>query len=207
MAGSALMQDEELVGQHSRCRRRRRAEHAGHPQVPHRLEHRQQERADHRPHRRIGRHSRRRHPRPDALPAIHRRSQSTTPSHMVKTLIRIPVIANGDITTPEKGQARARRHRRRRHHDRPRRPGPPLAVPRDRTLSENRRASAAGRVTEIHSILLAHLEDLYAFYGPETGFKVARKHISWYTKGDWLVRRPSARNERPAQHRSTDAGR
>ena len=38
-------------------------------------------------------------------------------------------------------------------------------------------------VTEIHSILLAHLEDLYAFYGPETGFKVARKHISWYTKG------------------------
>jgi tRNA-dihydrouridine synthase B len=38
-------------------------------------------------------------------------------------------------------------------------------------------------VAEIHSILLAHLEDLYAFYGPETGFKVARKHISWYTKG------------------------
>ena len=38
-------------------------------------------------------------------------------------------------------------------------------------------------VKEIHSILLAHLEDLYAFYGPETGFKVARKHISWYTRG------------------------
>ena len=26
-------------------------------------------------------------------------------------------------------------------------------------------------------------DSLYAFYGPETGFKVARKHISWYTKG------------------------
>jgi tRNA-dihydrouridine synthase B len=31
--------------------------------------------------------------------------------------------------------------------------------------------------------LLAHLEDLYDFYGIETGVKVARKHISWYTKG------------------------
>ncbi len=29
----------------------------------------------------------------------------------------------------------------------------------------------------------AHLEDLYAFYGEHTGLRVARKHISWYTKG------------------------
>ena len=35
------------------------------------------------------------------------------------------------------------------------------------------------QVVEIHGILLAHLEDLYAFYGPETGFK----DISWYTRG------------------------
>ena len=39
------------------------------------------------------------------------------------------------------------------------------------------------RVAEIHAILQAHLEDLYAFYGIETGVRVARKHISWYTKG------------------------
>ncbi len=39
------------------------------------------------------------------------------------------------------------------------------------------------RVAEIHEILLAHLEDLYDFYGTETGVRVARKHISWYTKG------------------------
>ena len=39
------------------------------------------------------------------------------------------------------------------------------------------------RVSEIHDILLAHLEDLYDFYGTETGVRVARKHISWYTKG------------------------
>ena len=42
---------------------------------------------------------------------------------------------------------------------------------------------APAAVSEIHAILLAHLEDLYDFYGLDTGFKVARKHISWYTKG------------------------
>jgi len=38
-------------------------------------------------------------------------------------------------------------------------------------------------VTEIHQVLIAHLYDLYAFYGADTGVKIARKHISWYTKG------------------------
>ena len=31
--------------------------------------------------------------------------------------------------------------------------------------------------------LLSHLENLYAFYGEHTGVRVARKHISWYSKG------------------------
>jgi tRNA-dihydrouridine synthase B len=38
-------------------------------------------------------------------------------------------------------------------------------------------------VAEIHRVLIAHLHDLYAFYGEYTGVRVARKHISWYTKG------------------------
>jgi tRNA-dihydrouridine synthase B len=38
-------------------------------------------------------------------------------------------------------------------------------------------------VTEIHQVLIAHLHDLYGFYGAERGVRVARKHISWYTKG------------------------
>jgi len=38
-------------------------------------------------------------------------------------------------------------------------------------------------VDEIHRVLLGHVEDLYAFYGTFTGLRVARKHISWYTKG------------------------
>ena len=38
-------------------------------------------------------------------------------------------------------------------------------------------------MAEIHHVLVAHLHDLYAFYGEQTGVRIARKHISWYTKG------------------------
>lgn len=38
-------------------------------------------------------------------------------------------------------------------------------------------------MTEIHQVCREHLADLYAFYGEETGVKIARKHISWYTRG------------------------
>jgi tRNA-dihydrouridine synthase B len=38
-------------------------------------------------------------------------------------------------------------------------------------------------VDEIHRVLVGHLDELYAFYGEHTGVRVARKHISWYTKG------------------------
>ncbi len=102
---------------------------------------------------------------------------------MVKTLIKIPVIANGDITTPEKAKhvldvtgadgimiGRAAQGR------------PWLFREIEHYLKTGEHLPPA-EVMEIHSILLEHLHDLYAFYGPETGFKVARKHISWYTKG------------------------
>ena len=41
----------------------------------------------------------------------------------------------------------------------------------------------APEVREIRRVLVAHLHDLYEFYGEHTGVRVARKHISWYTKG------------------------
>ena len=101
----------------------------------------------------------------------------------VKTEIRIPVIANGDITTPERvkhvleytgadavmiGRA---------------------AQGRPWMFREISHFLATGThlpppaVAEIHRVLVAHLQDLYAFYGEHTGVRVARKHISWYTKG------------------------
>ena len=102
---------------------------------------------------------------------------------MVKTLIRIPVIANGDITTPEKAKhvldvtgadgimiGRAAQ-------------GRPWLFREIEHFLKTGEKMAPAPVSEIHAILLAHLEDLYDFYGLDTGVKVARKHISWYTKG------------------------
>ena len=102
---------------------------------------------------------------------------------LVKTLIRIPVIANGDITTPEKARhvldtsgadgimiGRAAQGR------------PWLFREIEHYLKTGEKLPPAS-VVEIHAILRAHLEELHDFYGQETGFKVARKHISWYTRG------------------------
>jgi len=41
----------------------------------------------------------------------------------------------------------------------------------------------APQVGEIHRVLREHVHELYVFYGEHTGLRVARKHISWYTKG------------------------
>lgn len=38
-------------------------------------------------------------------------------------------------------------------------------------------------MSEIHRVCREHIEDLYGFYGTESGVRIARKHISWYTKG------------------------
>ena len=101
----------------------------------------------------------------------------------VKTLVRIPVIANGDITTPQKARqvleytgadgimiGRA-------------------AQGRPWIFREIEHFLATGEelppplVSEINQVCREHLTDLYAFYGDERGVKIARKHISWYTKG------------------------
>lgn len=102
---------------------------------------------------------------------------------LVKTLVRIPVIANGDISTPQKAKhvlaltgadgvmiGRAAQGR------------PWLFREIEHYLNTGAMLPPP-RVTEIHRILREHLTDLYAFYGEETGLKIARKHISWYTKG------------------------
>jgi len=102
---------------------------------------------------------------------------------LVKSQIKIPVIANGDITSPEKAKfvldytkadgvmiGRAAQGR------------PWIFREIEHYLKTGERM-ASPKVTEIHQILREHLMDLYGFYGEETGVRVARKHISWYTKG------------------------
>jgi len=101
----------------------------------------------------------------------------------VKQSLRIPVIANGDITTPEKTKLVL---------DRTGVDGIMIgraAQGRPWIFREIAHFLATGehlpppQVAEIHRVLLGHLHELYAFYGEITGVRVARKHISWYTKG------------------------
>ena len=102
---------------------------------------------------------------------------------LVKSEVRIPVIANGDISTPQKARfvldytgadglmiGRAAQGR------------PWLFREMEHFLASGQLLPPP-RVTEIHRILRGHLTDLYAFYGEASGVRIARKHISWYTKG------------------------
>jgi len=101
----------------------------------------------------------------------------------VKAEARIPIIANGDITSPEKARqvldttgadalmvGRAAQGR------------PWIFREIEHFLATGEKLPAP-RVDEILQVLRGHLAELYAFYGAETGVRVARKHISWYTKG------------------------
>lgn len=101
----------------------------------------------------------------------------------VREVLEIPLIANGDITTPEKAKyvldytgadavmiGRAAQ-------------GRPWIFREIEHYLQTGEHMPAPEVEEIRRVMLEHLHDLYEFYGELTGMRVARKHISWYTKG------------------------
>jgi putative TIM-barrel protein, nifR3 family len=101
----------------------------------------------------------------------------------IKASVNIPVIANGDITTPQKARQVL---------DHTGADGLMIgraAQGRPWIFRDIHHYLATGELLpepaaqEVRDILLGHLNNLYAFYGEYTGVRMARKHISWYSKG------------------------
>jgi len=101
----------------------------------------------------------------------------------IKAAIGIPVIANGDITSPQKARqvlevsgadavmiGRAAQ-------------GRPWIFREIEHYLQTGENLPEPSLEQVRDILLGHLENLYAFYGEFTGVRMARKHISWYSKG------------------------
>jgi len=98
----------------------------------------------------------------------------------IKQTVRLPVIANGDIRSPEQARDILKRTQAdalmigRAAQGRPwifREIGHFLQTG-EHLLSPSR--------TQIGAWLLGHLDELYAFYGEGKGVRIARKHIQWY---------------------------
>ena len=98
----------------------------------------------------------------------------------IKSVVRIPVFANGDVDSPAKAQAvldftqadgvmigRASH-------------GAPWIFRAVNPQLCNAAARAPLAPAEVRAIILAHLESLYAFYGEDAGVRIARKHLGWY---------------------------
>ena len=101
----------------------------------------------------------------------------------IKSAITIPVIANGDISTPEKSLevlklssadalmiGRASR-------------GRPWIFEELNYFLQHGELIESLEIKSVRDIMLDHLSGLYQFYGDETGVRVARKHLTWYCAG------------------------
>jgi tRNA-dihydrouridine synthase B len=100
----------------------------------------------------------------------------------VKALCPLPIVANGDISTPEQAQqvlrhtgadaimlGRAAQ-------------GRPWIFREIEHYLRTGRHLAPPTLAEIGAIARGHLQDLHEFYGEAAGVRIARKHIGWYTR-------------------------
>ena len=102
---------------------------------------------------------------------------------LVKQQVNIPVIANGDISSPEKAaEVLTFTGADGLMIGRPARGNPWIFSQINHYLETGSRLLPPA-ISEVREVLLAHLQELYDFYGEYTGVRTARKHIAWYSKG------------------------
>jgi tRNA-dihydrouridine synthase B len=100
----------------------------------------------------------------------------------IKSVLRIPVFANGDITSGDKAREVLDFTRAdgvmigRASHG-----APWIFLAVNAQLSSSISLPPLARA-KVRAIILAHLESLYAFYGEESGVRIARKHLGWYSE-------------------------
>jgi tRNA-dihydrouridine synthase B len=127
----------------------------------------------------------------------------------IKAAVKIPVLANGDVDSPEKAKqvleatgadfvmvGRAAQ-------------GRPWIFREIEHFLATGRQLAAPAPDEVCSIMLGHLQNLYSFYGEFSGVRVARKHISWYLKtlpGSGGIRERVLRAETPLEQQALIRG-
>ncbi|MCH8619652.1 tRNA dihydrouridine synthase DusB [Undibacterium sp. TS12] len=100
----------------------------------------------------------------------------------VKAAVHIPVVANGDITTPEKAKhvlqvtgadaimiGRAAQ-------------GRPWIFREIAHFLQTGQHLPAPLISEVRELMDSHLKAHYAFYGDYLGVRTARKHIGWYVQ-------------------------
>ncbi|PJK11370.1 tRNA dihydrouridine synthase DusB [Lysobacteraceae bacterium NML120232] len=118
----------------------------------------------------------------------------------IKAQIRIPVIANGDIDSPQKAHevlqktgcdavmvGRAAQ-------------GRPWIFREIAHFLANGECLPEPSLLEVRDVLLGHLDALHSFYGEEMGVRIARKHLGWYAKD-----RPENAAFRAVVNQATDA--
>jgi tRNA-dihydrouridine synthase B len=124
----------------------------------------------------------------------------------IKAVVKIPVFANGDIDSPQAARrvleltrcdgvmiGRAAQ-------------GRPWIFDEVNFFLAEGESRATLALEKVRDIMRAHLEDLYAFYGEETGVRVARKHLSWYFRqhpGQEALRNRLVQIETPQEQLST----
>ncbi len=100
----------------------------------------------------------------------------------VKAALRIPVIANGDIDSPQKAAQVLHRTGADAVMIGRAAQGRPWIFSEISHYLACAELPAPPSLAEVRDILLAHLDQLHAFYGEPQGVRIARKHLGWYAK-------------------------